>query len=457
MKASNPGYCLGLHFQAQSKMDEAPTSASQAVPVHIVLPAAALAASPSSQDGVATETEQQHRFFGCQLIQEAGILLRLPQVVMATAQTLLQRFYYRASLRDFDAFRAAIGCIFLAAKVEERPRRVKDVLSVFYAIFQRRKWGKTRVAAQLLDVEGAAYCQWREWLVLVERQLLLDLGFSIYNVTEHPHKYVLYYIKMLDGSQALAQKAWGYINDSLCVDLCVRYRAEAIACAAIFLASRVLAVALPDSPPWYTLFEIDKKELVAVSVAMMKPYKFVRIEWLDPLTEVNPFAVDDHPEVVEEQEESPTSAASGGDADVTGKEKAEPTTTSPQKSSSFVTEPPVVPVEISVPQDERAPTERARTPERPSQPESRRRRSPDRFDDRRTARRSRSQSPRSPRLRRSRSAGRREARRERESRRGDRRRSRSRSRSRSHGRSGARERRRHTRSRSRSPSRRYRR
>ena len=42
----------------------------------------------------------------------------------------------------------------------------------------------------------------------------------------------------LEGSQELARNAWAYLNDSLRLDLCVRFRAESIACAAIYLASR---------------------------------------------------------------------------------------------------------------------------------------------------------------------------------------------------------------------------
>ncbi|GLD94446.1 hypothetical protein PINS_up003057 [Pythium insidiosum] len=252
---------------------------------HVLLPTEILSLSPSKQDGIPADVERDHRFWGCELIEEAGVLLRLPQVVMVTAQTMLHRFFYRKSLREFDAFRVAFGCVFLAAKVEEQPKRMKDVLSVFYAIYRRRKWGKTALSQQLLDVDGDSYFLWRDWLVIVERQLLIDLGFSLYDIMEHPHKYILYYIKILDGSKALAQQAWGYLNDSLRIDLCVRHRAEAIACAAIFLASRTLQVKLPQSPPWYALFDVDHATLLAVAKAIWALYKREKIVWLEPLTE----------------------------------------------------------------------------------------------------------------------------------------------------------------------------
>ncbi|KAK1944644.1 Cyclin-L1-1 [Phytophthora citrophthora] len=383
------------------------------VHVHVVLPASSLSSSPSSQDGVTLDVERLHRSFGCELIQEAGVLLRLPQVVMATAQTLLQRFYYRKSLRQFDAFRVAVSCLFLAAKVEEKPKRIKDVVGVFYAMYRRRKWKRSTVSQQLVDLDGATFTQWRMWLIMVERQVLIDLGFSVYNVTEHPHKYVLYYVKVLDGSSNLAQQAWGYINDSMRADLCVRYKAQVIACAAIFLASRFQGVALPENPPWYALFDVEKSQLYTVSVAIMELYKQEKVQWLEPLTETNPFSVDDHPmeEKEQEQEKEPSSD------DKVEKE------ISPQEPSSF----------------DKSPHDLKSTP-----PETSERRS--RWDDGQKTRRRGSRSPVS-RSRRSRS-GSREPRRELSNSR------RRRSRSRSSGRSrGSRSRRRRSRSYSRSRSR----
>ena len=45
-----------------------------------LLPPERLENTPSVQDGLDAEVEAQLRFFGCELIQSAGILLRLPQV-----------------------------------------------------------------------------------------------------------------------------------------------------------------------------------------------------------------------------------------------------------------------------------------------------------------------------------------------------------------------------------------
>jgi hypothetical protein len=58
--------------------------------------------SPSRQHGIDRETETTLRVYGCDLIQEAGILLQFPQAAMATGQVLFHRFYCKRSMKDFN-------------------------------------------------------------------------------------------------------------------------------------------------------------------------------------------------------------------------------------------------------------------------------------------------------------------------------------------------------------------
>ena len=52
-----------------------------------------LSTSSSQLDGVSPELESSLRFAGAQLTQAAGILLRLPQEIIAQAIVILYRFY----------------------------------------------------------------------------------------------------------------------------------------------------------------------------------------------------------------------------------------------------------------------------------------------------------------------------------------------------------------------------
>ncbi|KII73716.1 Cyclin-L1 [Thelohanellus kitauei] len=67
-----------------------------------IMPEDMLANTPSKRDGIPQEMEDHLRFFGCELLQTSGILLKLPQVAMATAQILYQRFFYCKSFLKHD-------------------------------------------------------------------------------------------------------------------------------------------------------------------------------------------------------------------------------------------------------------------------------------------------------------------------------------------------------------------
>ncbi|OQR95551.1 cyclin-L1 [Thraustotheca clavata] len=241
--------------------------------------------TPSRADGISAMDERIHRFFACELVQEAGVLLSLPPVVLATAQSLLHRFYNAQSLRDFDAFRVAMGSIFVAAKAEEQPRRLRDVVQVFFRMRNRRMG----LEMSLLMPNDERFTQWSDWIVMVERQVLIEVGFSIDAMTEHPHKFLLYYVKILDGSKELAQKAWSYVNDSFRIDLCLRFDAHVIACAAVDLAARILKIPLPFK--WQKLLEVDEKEMEIVESEMMSIYDIDKVQWIQPLTCVNPYVM----------------------------------------------------------------------------------------------------------------------------------------------------------------------
>eukprot|EP00501_MAST-03F_sp_TOSAG23-6_P002339 GSMAST32.ASY1.ANO1.2441.1 assembled CDS len=226
----------------------------------LLLPLEVLNSSPSSKDEIAVETETKHRAFCCELIQEAGILLRMPQVVMATGQTLAQRFYYRQSLLKFDALEVAMARRFL----------LRQLLKVFNWMYYHRK----NLPQQQMELGGMRYTKWKNAVLKTERYILKDLGFSLYTIMEHPHKFILYYVKCLDGSHELAQKAWNYLNDSLRFDFCVRYRAQVIACAAIFLAARFLQQKLPLDPPWYKLFDASESDIIAISNKLLASFSY---------------------------------------------------------------------------------------------------------------------------------------------------------------------------------------
>lgn len=103
-----------------------------------LIPESKLEQTPSRSDGLDADTEKDLRILGCELIQTAGILLKLPQVAMATGQVLFQRFFYSKSFVLHNMETVAMSCVCLASKIEEAQRRIRDVINVFHHIKQVR-------------------------------------------------------------------------------------------------------------------------------------------------------------------------------------------------------------------------------------------------------------------------------------------------------------------------------
>ncbi|MBW0539154.1 hypothetical protein O181_078869 [Austropuccinia psidii MF-1] len=96
--------------------------------------------TPSSHSSISSDLERELRFFGGLLIQQAGILLNLPQIVMATAATLFQRFYFVTSFLNFGIRDVSAGCLFLASKLEEKSARIRDIINVYDYLLQLINW-----------------------------------------------------------------------------------------------------------------------------------------------------------------------------------------------------------------------------------------------------------------------------------------------------------------------------
>ena len=69
---------------------------------NVIIPTERLRNTPSLRDGCPHDLEVDLRILSCEYIQTAGVLLHLPQVAMATAQVLFQRFFYSKSLVKYN-------------------------------------------------------------------------------------------------------------------------------------------------------------------------------------------------------------------------------------------------------------------------------------------------------------------------------------------------------------------
>jgi len=239
---------------------------------------------PSQEDGEKGKADKRLRSaFGCSLIAEGGILLELPQICQANAQTMFHRFYMNQSFEVFPVEDLAPAALFLAAKMEEKPRKARHVLSVMECVEFRRR--KEKYVEESVKLPRSMKLR-TSVLFRNEMLLLKELGFRLYSsMSRSPHRYLVFFVQTLQTSleaqKLLAQKAWAYLNDSFRIDLCVRYPSEVIAVACIFLAARDNQMPLPLSPsPWWNLFEVSDTDLETVALEIVAMYKLKIPTWM---------------------------------------------------------------------------------------------------------------------------------------------------------------------------------
>lgn len=211
-----------------------------------------------------------HRMFACDIIQNAGILLKLPQVALTTAQILLQRVYHYPSitLDKYPLDITAMATLFLAAKVEETPRKACEVIDVFIYVISQKLQKPLKLSYRKHEIV-------REELIKAERRLLKNLGFNL--LSNYPHKILINYyhgiVHYLDPehniwkerkNRNLLQTAWNYCNDSLRTEAFIKYTQEAIACACIEMACEDEQMLFPmstDGRKWYKIFIKNDEEV----------------------------------------------------------------------------------------------------------------------------------------------------------------------------------------------------
>ncbi|XP_075496971.1 cyclin-T1-3-like [Primulina tabacum] len=229
--------------------------------------------SPSRRDGIDLKKENYLRKSYCTFLQDLGMRLKVPQVTIATAIIFCHRFFLRQSHVKNDRRTIATVCMFLAGKVEETPRPLKDVILVSYEIIHKKD-----TAAMQRIKQKEVYEQQKELILQGERVVLATLGFDL-NL-QHPYKPLVEAIKKFQVAQnALAQVAWNFVNDGLRTSLCLQFKPHHIAAGAIFLAAKFLKVKLPSDGEkvWWQEFDVTPRQLEEVSNQMLELYEQNRV------------------------------------------------------------------------------------------------------------------------------------------------------------------------------------
>lgn len=225
---------------------------------------AELANTPSIQDGVSQAEEGDMRAKGVNFIVQVGIMLKLPQLTLSTASIFFQRFLMRASLKKqrsdipkLHHYQIAATALFLATKVEESGRKMKDMIIAFCRVAQKNP-------NLIIDEQSKDWWRWRDCILHNEDVLLETLCFDL--TVESPHRQLFEMLKYygIENNKRLRNAAWGFVTDSNNTQLCLLCSSRTIAVASLYAACRYCDVSLPvdaKGRPWWETHHVRLGEI----------------------------------------------------------------------------------------------------------------------------------------------------------------------------------------------------
>ncbi|XP_055713871.1 cyclin-K [Phlebotomus papatasi] len=209
--------------------------------------------TPSVKEGIDFDTERRYRKEGARFIMECGTAMGLGHNTMATGIVYFHRFYMFHSFRTFPRYVTACCCLLLAGKVEETPKKVKDIIKTAKGLLSEQKF---------LSFGDDP----KEEVMTLERILLQTIKFDLQ--VDHPYGFLVKYAKCFKGDstklQKMVQMAWNFVNDSLSTTVCLQWEPEIIAVALIHLASKLSKFTVtdwtgkqPNHLRWWDMFVAD--------------------------------------------------------------------------------------------------------------------------------------------------------------------------------------------------------
>uniref|UniRef100_A0A672Q1M1 Cyclin-T2-like n=1 Tax=Sinocyclocheilus grahami TaxID=75366 RepID=A0A672Q1M1_SINGR len=185
--------------------------------------------TPSRRCGVEPDRELSYRQQAANLIQDMGQRLNVSQLTINTAIVYMHRFYMLNSFTKFHRNIISPTTLFLAAKVEEQPRKLEHVIKVAHACLNPQD--------PPLDTKSNVYLQQAQELVLLETIVLQTLGFEI--TIDHPHTDVVRCSQLVRASKDLAQTSYFMATNSLhLTTFCLQHKPTVVACVCIHLACK---------------------------------------------------------------------------------------------------------------------------------------------------------------------------------------------------------------------------
>ena len=220
------------------------------------------------------------------LTQTAGILLRLPQSIIATSIVLLQRYLIARppldvsdppqQLHDLSA-----TAIYLTAKLSSTPLSTRNIVNVYAFLTDTQSsplpfinhsdnHSSSKTDPIFYYVSEGTYERQRQTLFSLETTILAQLAFN--TQVALPYTLALTYISALGhaSNKLLTENVLAHLNSALLSPqlLYLTHQPNDLAVAAIYLTAREKGVKLVEGCSWWEVFDVEREVLGFVVMAM---------------------------------------------------------------------------------------------------------------------------------------------------------------------------------------------
>lgn len=229
--------------------------------------------TPSRIEGMSRAEELLARRKGINFITQAGILLKLDQITLATASIYLQRFYMRHPLqiagKGAHHYQIAATAVYVAYKTKENPRKMHELIVAVSRVAQKDP-------NLMIDEQSKEFWKWRDTVQHHENLMLEVLCFDLDPVLPYPVLYDFLKILGVQENKRLRNIAWAVCTDSFSTVLCLLVQPQSISGAALYIGLKHADIRLNDDDygrSWWEQLGLDTTEMALVIEIMLDTYE----------------------------------------------------------------------------------------------------------------------------------------------------------------------------------------
>ena len=169
----------------------------------------------------------------------------------------------------FHYYSMAATSLFLATKVEEDCRKMKDLVIACVRVAQKDP-------VKQVDEQDKEYWRWKDNILHNEDLLLEAICFDL--SLEPPHK-TMFELLVFFGEQEnkrLRNAAWAFVNDSCMTMLCLLFPSRTIAASSLYAAAKHCGVDIPDDMqgrPWWEVIGVKLRDVKRACNIMATMYE----------------------------------------------------------------------------------------------------------------------------------------------------------------------------------------